>query len=111
MSVNVDNAELPAEIIARGAGYLLSSVQDSRPHVAHHFFEVAAAEGMVQLRAKAGNTSRGNCARRPAVTVLWPANKDNSYSLIVDGEARVEDEYVIIVVTNAVLHRPAPLPT
>ncbi len=109
MSVRVEVAELPSEILARGPGFLLTSVVDSRPHAAHLAFEVAAADGQVQLRAKAGRTSRSNCERRPAVTVLWPSVDDDGHSLIVDGEARLDgDDHVIVVAVNAVLHRPAP---
>ena len=110
MSIRVEMADLPAEIVKRGPGFLLSSIMDSRPHAAHLRFEVAAAEGQVQMRAAAGNTARANCRMRPAVTVLFPAPEEGEYSLIVDGEARVdtEDEHVIITVVGAVLHRPAP---
>ena len=109
MSIRVEMADLPGEIVARGPGFLLSSIMDSRPHAAHLNFEVAAAEGQVQLRTAAGNTARSNCRQRPAVTVLWPAVEESGYSLIVDGEARVDDEnHVIVVATGAVLHRPAP---
>lgn len=108
MSIRVEMDDLPAEILSRGAGYLLTSIMDSRPHAAHLGFEVATADGQVELRAAAGNTSRGNCAQRPAVTVLWAPVADDGYSLIVDGEARVDGEHVIVTVTSAVLHRPAP---
>lgn len=102
-------AELPAEIVSRGAGYLLSSVMDSRPHAAHLRFEVAAADDQVELRAKAGRTARANCEQRPAVTMLWPSVEPDGYSLIVDGEARIaDDEHVVITAVSAVLHRPAP---
>ena len=102
-------ADLPAEITARGGGFLLSSVMDSRPHAAHLMFEVAAADGQVELRASAGRTARGNCTQRPSVTVLWPASEPEGHSLIVDGEARVDaDEHVVVSVVSAVLHRPAP---
>ncbi len=104
-------ADLPAEITARGGGFLLSSVMDSRPHAAHLMFQIAAADDQVELRASAGRTARGNCAQRPSVTVLWPATEPEGYSLIVDGEARVdEEEHVIITAVSAVLHRPAPKP-
>lgn len=119
MSIRVEPVDLPAHIASRGGGFLLSSVMDSRPHAAHLPFQLAAADGQVQLRAKVGRTSYHNCRRRPAVTVLWPAmpaahrptvidGEDVSrYSLIVDGEARLDgDEHVIIVVTGAVFHRP-----
>ena len=102
-------ADLPAQIVSRGPGYLLSSIMDSRPHAANLNFQVAAADGQVQLRCAAGRTARANCERRPAVTLLFPQPDDEGFSLIVDGEARVDDEdHVIITAVGAVLHRPAP---
>ena len=110
MSVRVALPDLPAEIIKRGAdAFLLSSVMDSRPHAAHLTFDVAAAEGQVELRASAGRTARSNITMRPAVTLLWPADQANEYSLIVDGEGRLDgDEHVVVTAVSAVLHRPAP---
>ncbi len=124
MSIRVDTAELPHHMVRRGGGFLLTSIMDSRPHVAHLPFEVAAADGQVQLRARVGRTSYGNCGQQPAVTVLWPATATtpatadpadgadpdlDRYSLIVDGEARLDGpEHVIIAVTGAVFHRPVP---
>lgn len=121
MSIRVDMADLPAEIVKRGSGFLLSSIMDSRPHAAHLRFEVAAADGQVQMRASAGRTARANCQTRPSVTVLFPATAETEaddaasegadHSLIIDGEALVtEDEHIIISVVGAVLHRPAPPP-
>ncbi|MGI9596136.1 MAG: pyridoxamine 5'-phosphate oxidase family protein [Acidimicrobiales bacterium] len=109
MSIRVEMADLPAEIVARGGGFLLSSVMDSRPHAAHLMFEVASAGGRVELRAATGRTARANCRNRPAVTVLWPAAEPGGHSLIVDGEARLDgDEHVVVSAVSAVLHRPAP---
>ncbi len=127
MSIRVDMADLPRHIVARGGGFLLTSILDSRPHVAHLPFEVAAADGQVQLRARVGRTSYGNCGQQPTVTVLWPAAGSSvagsttgasdtasdldDHSLIVDGEARLDGpEHVIIAVTGAVFHRPVPTP-
>ena len=73
MSIRVELAELPSHIVRRGGGFLLTSIMDSRPHAAHLPFEVAAAEGQVQLRAEVGRTSHANCRHRSAVTVLFPA--------------------------------------
>ena len=126
MSIRVDMADLPRHIVSRGGGFLLTSIMDSRPHVAHLPFQIASGEGQVQLRARVGRTSYGNCGQRPTVTVLWPAvtggapapdaSSDSGepdldrYSLIVDGEARLDGpEHVIIVVTGAVFHRPVPV--
>ncbi|MEM7273218.1 MAG: hypothetical protein AAF547_09085 [Actinomycetota bacterium] len=111
MSMRVEMADLPTEITSRGPGFLLSSIMDSRPHATHLWFEVAAADGQVQLRAAAGRTARGNIGRRPAVTILFPATEPAGYSLIVDGEARLHGEdHVVITAVSAVLHRPAPQP-
>lgn len=102
-------ADLPAQIVARGPGFLLSSIMDSRPHAAHLNFQVAAAEGQVQLRCAAGQTARANCRHRPAVTILFPEQDAEGFSLIVDGEARIDEEdHVIVTAVGAVLHRPAP---
>lgn len=126
-------ADLPRHIVSRGGGFLLTSIMDSRPHVAHLPFEVASADGQVQLRARVGRTAYGNCGQQPAVTVLWPAvsadptaasssslssaptsesggRELDHYSLIVDGEARLDGpEHVVVVVTGAVFHRPVPV--
>lgn len=109
MSIRVQLTDLPKEIVERGAdAFLLSSVMDSRPHAAHLTFDVAAAEGQVELRTTAGRTARGNISNRPAVTLLWPATNSHSHSLIVDGEGRLDgEEHVIITATSAILHRPA----
>lgn len=126
MSIRVDLADLPNHIVRRGGGYLLTSIMDSRPHATHLRFDVAAADGQVQLRAQVGRTSLANCRHRPAVTVLFPAVVPGSiegepavvdgtnvdeYSLIIDGEARLDgDSHVIIAVTGSVFHRPVPDP-
>jgi len=102
-------ADLPDEIAKRGAGFFLSSIQDSRPHAAQLQFQVALANGQVELRAGVGRTSRSNCLARPSVTILWPSADPNEHSLIVDGEARLDgDEHVVVSVTSAILHRRAP---
>ncbi len=93
MSIRVELQDLPQEIVTRGAAaFLLSSVMDSRPHAAHLTFDVAAADGQVELRASAGRTARGNIGNRPAVTLLWPATEPDGYSLIVEPTALGQDE-------------------
>ena len=120
MSIRVEMSELAAVIVARGGGFLLTSIMDSRPHAAHHRFEVASEDGQVEVRAKVGRTSYANCKQQPSVSVLWPALASSGaadsvdepgvehHSLIVDGQARLDGpEHVIIRVTGAVYHRPA----
>lgn len=109
MSIRVEMADLPDQILARGPGFLLSSIMDSRPHAVHLNFQVAAADDQVQLRGAAGQTARANCRMRPAVAIVFPQPDDQGMSLIVDGEARVDDDdHVIVTVVGAILHRPAP---
>jgi hypothetical protein len=107
MSIEVQLRELEAEVPERGPGYLLTSTAASRPHVMHLRFDIVGAE----LRAPIGQSAAANIAAEPAVTLLWPPNKDNSYSLIVDGDARVEDgadgAVAVVTATHAVFHRPA----
>ncbi|HET9729672.1 MAG TPA: pyridoxamine 5'-phosphate oxidase family protein [Acidimicrobiia bacterium] len=60
------------------------------------------------ITCDAGKTSCANAASRPRVSLLWPPVDPNDYSLIVDGDARVDGSTVRIAPTRAVRHRPAP---
>jgi hypothetical protein len=41
------------------------------------------------------------------VAVVFPPTADDSFSLVIDGDATVEGSTVVVVPTNAVKHRPA----
>ena len=101
MSISVPVEELAAEVAKRGAGYLLTTAADSRPHVMHLHFDVAGAE----FRAKIGRSARANIAAQTAVTLLWPPEGEEEHSLIVDATATVEgDSTAVITAIGAVLH-------
>ncbi|MCP5030300.1 MAG: hypothetical protein GY939_00750, partial [Actinomycetia bacterium] len=105
MSTVVPLEELADEIAKRGAGYLLTTTADSRPHILHLNFAVDGTE----LRVEVGRSARINIGAQPAVSILWPAQATDEYSLIVDGTATISDEATaVIIATGAVLHRPAP---
>ena len=112
MSIPVDPHELAASAQAYGsAAYVLTTDPDGRPRVNH----VRVSIDGDRLTVVPGGSSSRNAADRPAVSVLWPAVEEDGYSLIADGEASVtatpgRDSTVEIVVTSAVLHRPAPRP-
>ncbi len=54
-----------------------------------------------------GSRSRANIADRPKVSLVWPPASFDGYSLIVNGEAGVDDQdEVRVAPTRAVLHRP-----
>lgn len=108
MSIPVELDKVADEVTARGAGYLLTSREDGRPHSTQVTF--AIADGT--LRAPAGRTTAANVARVGLVSLLWPPTEEGGYSLIIDGDATVDgddgDRYAVITPTHAVLHRPAP---
>ena len=107
MSIELALEELRDEVEDRGPGYLLTTTAGSRPHVMHLRLEVDG----VTLRAPIGRTAAANISAQPAVSLLWPPSVDNSYSLIVDGDATVEDgddgPVAVVTATHAVFHRPA----
>jgi hypothetical protein len=113
VSIEVPLDELAAEVDRRGAGYLLTSTTEGRPHVMHVRFTVDDGE----LRVRIGRSASANIAAQPAVTMLWSpvdaASEDpaESYSLIADGTAVVEHggdgPVAVVATTHAVFHRPA----
>lgn len=89
--------------------YLVTVGADGRAHVV----SVRARVDGANVRVSAGRTSRANAGANPAATLLWPAGTGEPYSLIVDGEADVDDAddgELVIRPTRAVLHRVADAP-
>lgn len=110
MSIKVTLDQLADEIAKRGAGYLLSASGEARPHVMHLVFDVDGTE----MRAPVGRSAARNIAAQPEVTLLWPQQEADGYSLIVDATAVVEGDpegdgppVLIATASGAVLHRPA----
>ena len=103
MSVAVGLADLRATTAEYGWAYLLTVSDDARPHV------VAVAPSWVgeALVMAVGRGSAHNAAARSSVTLCYPPIETGGFSLIVDGVASVEDEFVTLTPASAVLHRPA----
>ena len=101
MSILVLLEDLAAEVAKRGAGYLLTTAADSRPHVMHLHFDVDGTE----FRAKIGRSASRNIATQPAVTLLWPPGGEAGNSLIVDATATADgDSTTLMTALSAVLH-------
>ncbi|HYC00656.1 MAG TPA: pyridoxamine 5'-phosphate oxidase family protein [Candidatus Limnocylindrales bacterium] len=108
MSVAVTVDDLRAEIGRFGpTPYLLTVSDDGRPHSV----AVTVAWGGEELVMKCGRRTAANLRARPLVSLLWPPIEPGGYSLIVDGDARMEgtgDAAVVAVApTRGVLHRPS----
>ena len=109
MSIKVDLADLGEHVGPRGAGYLVTTGPDGRPHTTQVIFEL---DGLV-LRAPAGRKTVRNITAQPLVALLWPPASADDFNLIIDGTAAVVDVndeglgYAEIEATHAILHRQA----
>jgi hypothetical protein len=109
MSVKVDLSELAEHVRARGAGFLITTGPDGRPHTTQVIFELDGDK----LRAPAGRKTCRNIEAQPLVALLWPPVTSGDYNLIIDGTAAVvdlDDEgkgWASIEATHAILHRNA----
>lgn len=107
MSIPVPLDDLADALAAYPWGYLVTVGDDLRArfHAAPTRFEGGA------LVVDGGRSSRQNATARPNVTLVFPSLDPHGMSLIVDGEATVDDDAIRVHPTWAVLHRaaiPAP---
>ena len=107
MSVKVDLGELTAKIDEYDFAYLVTVAGDGRAHVLSVWPE-PTADGLVVDGV--GRHSQENATDRPDVTLVWPPPKPDGFSLLVDGEARVDGSTITVAPTKAILHRPAAGP-
>ena len=111
MSIAVDLERLRETIdTLERAPYLLTVSDDGRAHsvaVAWQWHED-------EITCAVGNRTLANAGTRPDVSLLWPPNDADGYSLIVDATVTATsgtgtgDNLVRLQPTRAVLHRPAP---
>lgn len=102
MSVKIDVERLEAEVGSFGdLAYCVTVGDGPAPHVV----SVRPAWRGGEIVVGAGRRTGANVAARPSVTLLWPPAHDGGFSLLVDGEARVEGEEVVVRPLSAILHR------
>lgn len=110
VSIEVTVPQLFDEIDAWGFGYLLTVSDGDRPHLLA-LRPVAHGSGdrrVLRFDAGGGRACR-NAAARPSVSIVFPPNATSEgMSLVVDGDATIDGDYVDVRPTWAVLHRKAP---
>lgn len=110
MSIEVPIDQLFDDVAAWGFCYLLTVSDDGRPHLLALRPQVVGSgvERALRFDAGGGRACR-NATSRPQVSLVFPpAEHSDGYSLVVDGDAVVDDAAVDVRPTWAVLHRPAP---
>jgi hypothetical protein len=110
VSIAVPIPELFEQVDRWGWCYLLTVSDDERPHLLALRPTVIGVGDDRRLRLDAGGgRACRNADVRPSVTLVFPpAEHADGFSLVVDGDASVGDDYVDVRPTWAVLHRPAP---
>ncbi|MGC1209229.1 MAG: hypothetical protein WA880_14870, partial [Ornithinimicrobium sp.] len=103
MSIKVEKSELADAIAGRPYAYLLSPGRD-RPHVVQ--VVPTLADGVMFADAP-GRSAVTLAQSHPSVTLLYPPDAADGYSLIVDGTAHAHGDDLHISVDHAVLHRRA----
>lgn len=109
MSHAVDPTELAAVAEPYGSTpFLLYTSSDGSARVNHVLAEADPGQPIVRIRGF-GRGVVQRVSEGAQLSLLWPAPATETFSLIADGSGEVEDETLILRVTAAVLHRPAPV--
>ncbi len=103
MSIAVPLDDLAAKLEDFPWGYLVTVRDDGRAQ------SLAVPTQYVDgvLVATVGRRTAENAVARPGVTLTFPGASGTDFSLIVDGDARVDGDRIEITPTWAVMHRPA----
>lgn len=104
MSVAVPLVELAAAMERHDYAFVLSVADDGRPRI----LSLRPVWRGDSLLLDLGPSGRRNATERPLLTLVFPSPDPDGFSLVVDGTASVEAEFVVFVPSRAVLHRPAP---
>ena len=103
MSKTVDMRVLAKTVADYGFAYLITIADGDRIHtsVVH---PTVGAESLTM--AAPSSRVQANASQRPKVSLVWPPQEPNGYSLIVDGVAELDDDTLRVVPTRAIQHRP-----
>ncbi len=105
VSIQLSVEELFAQIAAWDFGYLLTA-GDGRPHLIA--LRPTVVDDVLRFDAGGGRACK-NAAERPEVSIVFPPHAgSDGFSLVVDGDATVDGDFVDVRPTRVLLHRPAP---
>ena len=109
MSIRVDPMVIGEQLHGRPFVYVLTT-RDGRVHAVAHRVVV---DGDTVTIPTASDSLMKRVEKESAVTLLWPPSHgvegDHAdYSLIADGDGSSRDGVLVVAVTSAILHRPAP---
>lgn len=97
-----------------GTPFLLYAGDDGSARVNHVVATIESADSSGDSTTVVRCTGFGRGVARPVdagarLSLLWPATAPDMFSLIADGVGTIESDVLSIVVSGAVLHRPAPV--
>ncbi len=111
MSHTVHPSDLPSTAAPYGrTAFLVYAGASGSARINHVVADLETSDGATIARCR--GFGRGVPARVDAgatLSLLWPAPSDEAFSLIADGTGTIDEDVLSIVVTDAVLHRPAPV--
>ena len=111
MSHRVDPTDLAAEATPRGdTPYLLYAGRNGTARVNHvHAIVETSAAGTVVVCTGIGRGVHSHVESGGPLSLLWPATESGAFSLIADGNGVLVEDALHLTITDAVLHRPAPV--
>ena len=103
MSIPVTIEGIGAALADYPWGYLTTVGDDQRSHSLA--VPTVFRDGVFVVQP--GKSSCRNVSVRPLVSMVFPHPAAGGYSLIVDGEAEMHGDELLVRPSNAILHRPA----
>jgi len=111
LSIRVEPEHIAVHAGRRSFAYVISTKDDADGSRVHVIAVAVEIDGSQVDCSRVGGSTRRNIAVNANVTVMWPpisgTAEYDDYTLIADGQARLDHDNVIVTINSAILHRPA----